>query len=81
MIDTDSPAGCADDVLGLFRRERELLGRANKRGETLLMAAAYHGRMDWVEFLLAEPAVIQTINQRDNEGVTALMHAAVAGHA
>ena len=57
-----------------------MLGTANRRGETLLMAASYHGRLDWVELLLKEPVVRSSINARDEFGVTALMHAVVQGH-
>ena len=44
------------------------------------MAAAYHGRLDWVERLLMEDSVANSVNDADNEGVTALMHAAVQNH-
>ena len=69
------------DILQFLERDTELLGSANRSGETLLMAAAYHGRLDWVNCLIDEPAARQTINARDCDGVTALMQAAVAGHA
>ena len=81
MADSDSKADGIYDVLEFLKRGTELLGSANRSGETLLMAAAYHGRLDWVNCLIDEPAARQTINARDCDGVTALMQAAVAGHA
>ena len=44
------------------------------------MAAAYHGRLDWVERLLMEDSIASSINNANNEGLTALMHAAVQKH-
>ena len=44
------------------------------------MAAAYHGRLDWVERLLMEDSVANGVNDADNQEVTALMHAAVQNH-
>ena len=65
LADSDSGADRIYDILNFLDRGRELLGSANRSGETLLMAAAYHGRLDWVDRLLAEPAARQTINARD----------------
>ena len=44
------------------------------------MAAAYHGRLDWVARLLKEDSVVSSVNAADSEGITALMHAAVQNH-
>ena len=65
LADSDCEVDGIYDVLLFLNRGKELLGSANSSGETLLMAAAYHGRLDWVDRLLAEPAARQTINARD----------------
>ena len=46
-----------------------------------MMAAAYHGRFHWVRRLLQDGNVVISINAADNQGVTALMHAAVQNRA
>lgn len=80
LVDSDSQFGDIRYVLRVMGRGPEVLGSTNRSGETLLMTAAYHGRLDLVDDLLRVPQARSTIDARDNEGVTALMHASVAGH-
>ena len=80
LVDSDSHFDDIKHVLRVMRRGPEVLGSTNTSGETLLMTAAYHGRLDLVDTLLRVPQARSTINARDSEGVTALMYASVAGH-
>ena len=50
---------------------------ANHEGITPLMAAASHGHLECLKLLLAQKAVLETINKQDKLGLTALMLAAV----
>ena len=77
LVDSNSAPDCMYSLLQYMDRDKILLAAANMRGETLLMTAAYYGRLDWVECLLKEEGVRHTINAADEDGVTALMHAAV----
>ncbi|XP_040012808.1 KN motif and ankyrin repeat domain-containing protein 1b isoform X2 [Xiphias gladius] len=52
--------------------------KASQAGQTALMLAVSHGRMDMVQALLAQGA---EVNLRDDEGSTALMCASEHGHA
>ncbi|XP_046870787.1 KN motif and ankyrin repeat domain-containing protein 1b isoform X2 [Hypomesus transpacificus] len=52
--------------------------RASQAGQTALMLAVSHGRMDMVQALLAQGA---EVNLQDDEGSTALMCASEHGHA
>ncbi|XP_040914971.1 KN motif and ankyrin repeat domain-containing protein 1b [Toxotes jaculatrix] len=52
--------------------------KASQAGQTALMLAVSHGRMDMVEALLAQGA---EVNLQDDEGSTALMCASEHGHA
>lgn len=52
--------------------------RANQAGQTALMLAVSHGRMEMVRALLAQGA---EVNLQDDEGSTALMCACEHGHA
>ncbi|XP_027138079.1 KN motif and ankyrin repeat domain-containing protein 1 isoform X2 [Larimichthys crocea] len=52
--------------------------RASQAGQTALMLAVSHGRMDMVRALLAQGA---EVNLQDDEGSTALMCASEHGHA
>lgn len=54
------------------------LPSAVQAGQTALMLAVSHGRMDMVQALLAQGA---EVNLRDDEGSTALMCASEHGHA
>uniref|UniRef100_A0A3Q3KZF1 KN motif and ankyrin repeat domain-containing protein 1-like n=1 Tax=Mastacembelus armatus TaxID=205130 RepID=A0A3Q3KZF1_9TELE len=52
--------------------------KASQAGQTALMLAVSHGRMDMVQALLAQGA---EVNLQDDEGSTALMCASEHGHA
>ncbi|MED6231566.1 hypothetical protein ATANTOWER_029215 [Ataeniobius toweri] len=61
----------------LFRKG-DVNAKAIKAGQTALMLAVSHGRMDMVQALLAQGA---EVNIQDDEGSTALMCASEHGHA
>uniref|UniRef100_A0A3Q3JSC7 Uncharacterized protein n=1 Tax=Monopterus albus TaxID=43700 RepID=A0A3Q3JSC7_MONAL len=56
----------------------DLNAKASQAGQTALMLAVSHGRMDMVQALLAQGA---EVNLQDDEGSTALMCASEHGHA
>ncbi|KAM9735893.1 KN motif and ankyrin repeat domain-containing protein 1-like isoform 1-T1 [Menidia menidia] len=56
----------------------DINAKASQAGQTALMLAVSHGRMDMVQALLAQGA---DVNVQDDEGSTALMCASEHGHA
>ncbi|XP_068191457.1 KN motif and ankyrin repeat domain-containing protein 1-like isoform X2 [Antennarius striatus] len=58
--------------------EGDVNAKASQAGQTALMLAVSHGRMDMVQALLARGA---EVNLQDDEGSTALMCASEHGHA
>ncbi|KAB5522513.1 hypothetical protein PHYPO_G00160360 [Pangasianodon hypophthalmus] len=63
-------------VEGLFRKG-DVNAKATQAGQTALMLAVSHGRMDMVKVLLASGS---KVNIQDDEGSTALMCASEHGH-
>ncbi|XP_023277991.1 KN motif and ankyrin repeat domain-containing protein 1-like [Seriola lalandi dorsalis] len=64
-------------VVQLFTKG-DVNAKASQAGQTALMLAVSHGRMDMVQALLAQGA---EVNLQDDEGSTALMCASEHGHA
>lgn len=67
-----------DSTYKMKMHDRDVCTSCFQAGQTALMLAVSHGRMDMVQALVAQGA---EINAQDDEGSTALMCASEHGHA
>ncbi|XP_077455943.1 KN motif and ankyrin repeat domain-containing protein 1a [Stigmatopora argus] len=73
-VETPADMSIVEELFG----KGDVNARASQAGQTGLMLAVSHGRMDMVQALLAHSA---DVNVQDDEGSTALMCASEHGHA